>query len=163
MLPRCAGTRRAAQGLMSTSTRSRNRVPAGTGPAATTSLRAARSRSSDSPRSAAGALAAKASRADSSVSVSPVTSVRHPGSREAPPWGPWSMTTGTLEGGIGRNPEGRGALTFYVHVQNLEATLAQVEGAGGTTLRERLQVGPNVSIALFGDPDGNVVGLMEEA
>ena len=70
---------------------------------------------------------------------------------------------GTLEGGIGRNPEGRGALTFYVHVQNLEATLAQVEGAGGTTLRERLQVGPNVSIALFGDPDGNVVGLMEEA
>ena len=70
---------------------------------------------------------------------------------------------GTLEGGIGRNPEGGGALTFYVHVENLEATLAQVEGAGGTTLRERLQVGPNVSIALFGDPDGNVVGLMEEA
>ena len=32
---------------------------------------------------------------------------------------------GTLEGGIGRNPEGRGALTFYVHVQNLEATLAR--------------------------------------
>ena len=70
---------------------------------------------------------------------------------------------GTLEGGIGRNPERRGALTFYVRVQNLEATLAQVEGAGGTTLRERLQVGPNVSIAMFGDPDGNVVGLMEEA
>ena len=60
-------------------------------------------------------------------------------------------------------PEGRGALTFYVHVENLEATLAQVERAGGTTVRERLQVGPNVSIALFGDPDGNVVGLMEEA
>jgi predicted enzyme related to lactoylglutathione lyase len=70
---------------------------------------------------------------------------------------------GALEGGIGRNPEGRGALTFYVQVDNLEATLAQVEAAGGTTLRERLKVGPEVSIALFGDPDGNVVGLMEEA
>lgn len=70
---------------------------------------------------------------------------------------------GALEGGIGRNPEGRGALTFYVHVDNLEATLAEVEAAGGRTLRDRLQVGPNMSIALFGDPDGNVVGLMEEA
>ena len=57
---------------------------------------------------------------------------------------------GRLEGGIGRNPEGRGALRFYVQIENLEKTLAQVEEAGGKTLRERLKVGPNVSMLCSG-------------
>ncbi|HYR61482.1 MAG TPA: VOC family protein [Actinomycetota bacterium] len=69
---------------------------------------------------------------------------------------------GALGGGIGKNPEGRGVVTFYINVDNLEDTLAKIEAAGGSTLRGRLQVGPNVSIAMFGDPDGNVVGLVEE-
>jgi predicted enzyme related to lactoylglutathione lyase len=69
---------------------------------------------------------------------------------------------GALNGGIGKNPEGKGALTFYITVDNLEDSLAKIEAAGGSSLRGRLQVGPETFIAMFGDPEGNVVGLVEQ-
>lgn len=66
-----------------------------------------------------------------------------------------------IEGGIGRNPQGKGSVTFYIDVDSLESTLSSIEAAGGSTVLPRQKVGPNASIALFCDPDGNVVGLVE--
>lgn len=66
------------------------------------------------------------------------------------------------EGGIGRSPEGRGVVTFYIDVENLETSLAAIESAGGRTVNGRTEVGPEVAIAMFADPEGNVVGLVEQ-
>ena len=68
----------------------------------------------------------------------------------------------TPEGGIGRSPAGRGVVTFYIDVDNLESSLAAVESAGGSTVSGRTQVGPEVYVAMFADPEGNVVGLVEQ-
>src|SRR6266702_5367336 len=43
----------------------------------------------------------------------------------------------TLAGGIGKSPEGSGAVTFYIDVDNLEATLARIEAAGGAKVGGR--------------------------
>ena len=66
------------------------------------------------------------------------------------------------EGGIGRSPAGGGVVTFYIDVDNLESSLAAVESAGGSTVSGRTQVGPEVYVAMFADPEGNVVGLVEQ-
>lgn len=62
-----------------------------------------------------------------------------------------------IPGGIGLAP--RPSITFYIQVENLEATLANIEQHGGKTLRRPEEVAPNVVIAAFADPAGNEIGL----
>lgn len=63
-----------------------------------------------------------------------------------------------IGGGIGQSRDGKGMLTFYIESEDLKATLAKVEKAGGRTILPPQTAGP-VTIALFSDPEGNVVGL----
>lgn len=63
-----------------------------------------------------------------------------------------------IGGGIGQSRDGRGMLTVYIETEDLKGTLAKVEKAGGRTVMQPTQAGP-VEVALFTDPEGNVVGL----
>jgi predicted enzyme related to lactoylglutathione lyase len=47
----------------------------------------------------------------------------------------------------------------YLQVDDLAATLAKIERAGGRVLARRLPFAGGGEIALFADPDGNVIGL----
>jgi predicted enzyme related to lactoylglutathione lyase len=63
-------------------------------------------------------------------------------------------------GGIGEDPTGGpGHVTFYVEVDDLEATLDKAERLGG-----KVVMPPNdamdTAIALFSDPEGHTIGLV---
>lgn len=67
-----------------------------------------------------------------------------------------------IVGGVGSTMEGSpGHTTFYVEVDDLQATLDQIEAAGGSTVQPPMDVPNGPSIALFRDPDGNLVGLVK--
>jgi predicted enzyme related to lactoylglutathione lyase len=66
-----------------------------------------------------------------------------------------------IPGGIGAAPEGQdGHVTFYVEVDDLEASLAKAESLGGSRVLEPTDI-PSGQIALFADPEGHMVGLMQ--
>lgn len=65
---------------------------------------------------------------------------------------------GGIGGGIGQAPDGNGHVTFYVGTDDPQATLDKVEKAGGKTILPVTEL-PQVTIALFADPEGHVVGL----
>ena len=71
------------------------------------------------------------------------------------------VTTGGDKGISGGIAGGMGATmaTFYVEVEDLEATLQKAEAKGAKRVMgpEDIEGGP--SIAMFADPDGNVIGL----
>ncbi len=50
-------------------------------------------------------------------------------------------------------------VTFYVQVDDLAASLKKAEGLGGSTIMAPMDVPGGPKIAMFSDPDGNVVGL----
>ncbi|HEV8535689.1 MAG TPA: VOC family protein [Candidatus Limnocylindria bacterium] len=60
--------------------------------------------------------------------------------------------------GIGTSRDGRNLVTFYVESDDLKGTLAKAEKLGARTIQPPTQAGP-VEIALFADPEGNVIGL----
>jgi hypothetical protein len=60
--------------------------------------------------------------------------------------------------GINQNPMGQNFVTFYVDVDDLEGTLKKANGLGAKTLLEPTKNGP-VTVAMFADPEGNVIGL----
>jgi predicted enzyme related to lactoylglutathione lyase len=63
-----------------------------------------------------------------------------------------------ISAGIGTSPDGKTGTRVYIDTQDLEATLKKIEALGGKTVLAPMQQGP-VTIALFADPEGNVVGL----
>jgi hypothetical protein len=61
--------------------------------------------------------------------------------------------------GIGQAQNGsHNFVTFYVDVDDLDATLKKANGLGAKTLMEPTQTGP-VTVAMIADPEGNVIGL----
>lgn len=67
-----------------------------------------------------------------------------------------------IAGGVGATMPGTpGHSTFYVEVDDLQATLDAIEAAGGSTVQPPMDVPNGPSIALFKDPDGNLVGLVK--
>jgi predicted enzyme related to lactoylglutathione lyase len=69
---------------------------------------------------------------------------------------------GGIGGGIGTGMDDyAGHVTFYVEVPNLEAALEKIHALGGRTLvpPDAIPAGPR--IALFADPEGHVVGLVQ--
>jgi len=67
-----------------------------------------------------------------------------------------------ISGGIGKAMDGGpGHVTFYVEVANLTDTLSVVEGRGGERLTEPTQMPKGPLIALFKDPEGRTVGLIQ--
>ncbi|MBV8431003.1 MAG: glyoxalase [Solirubrobacterales bacterium] len=65
-------------------------------------------------------------------------------------------------GGIGAGPEGyAGHVTFYVEVPDVGAALDQAESLGGSRMMGPDEVpGAGITIGLFSDPEGHVVGLV---
>lgn len=65
-----------------------------------------------------------------------------------------------INGGVGQVPEGDGRVTFYVQVPDINAALEKAEGMGGKTIMPRTEM-DMVTMALFADPEGHTVGLVE--
>ena len=71
-----------------------------------------------------------------------------------------SHTDTGIGGGIGPTNGGPNKVTFYIEVDDINAYLGKIEGDGGKTLMPRTEM-PMVTMALFDDPEGNTVGLVE--
>ena len=67
-----------------------------------------------------------------------------------------------IGGGIGANPEGEVYVTVYAAVADLQATLDQAEALGGTTVMAPMEIPDVVTMAMFKDPDGNLIGLIKD-
>ena len=50
----------------------------------------------------------------------------------------------------------------YWQVTDIEGKLAEVTAAGGAVKEPVREVGPGRAVATFTDPDGNVLGLLED-
>ena len=65
-----------------------------------------------------------------------------------------------IGGGIGTSQDGPGMVTFYVQVENPQAELDKAESLGGKTVLPVTTIPDTVTLALFADPEGHVVGLV---
>ncbi len=72
--------------------------------------------------------------------------------------------TGTQHIGLvpGGGPQGMTAPVAYWDVADIEAKLAEVTGAGATVQESPRDVGGGRLVATFTDPDGNVLGLVQD-
>jgi uncharacterized protein len=70
-----------------------------------------------------------------------------------------------IGGGIGRSQDGGpGHVTFYVEVDDPKAYLDKAQKLGATVIAPPMEVpGWDLTIALFADPDGHVIGLSKGA
>jgi predicted enzyme related to lactoylglutathione lyase len=62
----------------------------------------------------------------------------------------------------GGGPEGMTSPVAYWQVADIEAKLAEVTAAGGTVKEPAHSVGGSRQVASFTDPDGNVLGLLQD-
>ena len=62
----------------------------------------------------------------------------------------------------GGGPQGMTSPVAYWHVPDIEAKLAEVTAAGGTLKEPVRDVGGGRLEATFTDPDGNVLGLLQD-
>ncbi len=65
-----------------------------------------------------------------------------------------------INGGIGKSQTGEPWSTFYVETDDLQATLDKANSLGGTTVMPVTDFGGAVTIAMFNDPDGLLIGLV---
>jgi predicted enzyme related to lactoylglutathione lyase len=65
-----------------------------------------------------------------------------------------------INGGIGGSPSPGSRVLVYANVADINAMLEKIESLGGKTVMPRTDVGP-VIMALYTDPDGNVMGILE--
>ena len=67
-----------------------------------------------------------------------------------------------IAGGIGRTQDGNGPghVTFYVQVDDPQAALDQAESLGGKTVMPVMSIPNVVTLAMFADPEGHVVGIV---
>lgn len=66
-----------------------------------------------------------------------------------------------INGGIGSDPSGESRVTFYVAVKDLQKTLDKAEKAGAKTVMPPTEL-PMVTLAMFTDPQGNLIGLVKD-
>ena len=62
----------------------------------------------------------------------------------------------------GGGPQGMTSPVAYWHVPDIEAKLAEVTAAGATVKESPHDVGGGRLVATFSDPDGNVLGLLQD-
>ena len=62
----------------------------------------------------------------------------------------------------GGGPQGMTSPVAYWEVSDIEAKLAEVTAAGATVKEPAHDVGGGRRVATFTDPDGNVVGLLQD-
>ena len=66
-----------------------------------------------------------------------------------------------IPGAVGTSPEGHSWTTFYVQVKDLEASLRRAVELGGTQLTPVTQLPGCVRFAVFADPEGHPIGLVQ--
>ena len=66
-----------------------------------------------------------------------------------------------LPAGISPLQGGEQLVTFFVGVEDIDATIAEVKRLGGSVVQEPVCV-PGVAFALITDPSGQVVGLAQQ-
>lgn len=67
-----------------------------------------------------------------------------------------------IGGGIGKGPdEMPNYHLFYVQVDSIDAQLAKVDAGGGKTVVPKTTIPGTVTFAVFADPVGNMVGIVE--
>ncbi len=62
----------------------------------------------------------------------------------------------------GGGPQGMTSPVAYWHVPDIEAKLAEVTAAGATVQEPAHDVGGGRLVATFADPDGNILGLLQD-
>jgi predicted enzyme related to lactoylglutathione lyase len=62
----------------------------------------------------------------------------------------------------GGGPQGMTSPVAYWHVSDIQAKLAEVTAAGATVKEPAHDVGAGRLVATFTDPDGNVLGLLQD-
>lgn len=67
-----------------------------------------------------------------------------------------------IAGGVGANPMNAKYVTVYVQVPDPQATLDKAVELGGTVVMPVTEM-PMVTMALFNDPDGNLMGIVKGA
>jgi predicted enzyme related to lactoylglutathione lyase len=68
-----------------------------------------------------------------------------------------------IGGGVGGGMEGyEGHVTFYVQVADVEAALAKAESLGGRRMMGPDEVMGRLTLGLFADPEGHVIGVMTQ-
>ena len=67
-----------------------------------------------------------------------------------------------INGGIARSRRGEPWSTFYVEVEDPQATLDKASSLGGATVMPVTDLAGAATIAMFSDPDGLPVGLVRE-
>jgi predicted enzyme related to lactoylglutathione lyase len=65
-----------------------------------------------------------------------------------------------INGGVGESPNAP-HLTWYVQVDDIDEALKKAESLGGKTVMPKETIPNMVTFALFSDPEGNLVGLVE--
>jgi len=70
-----------------------------------------------------------------------------------------AATEGGMTGGVGTAQQGPGAVTFYVGTDDIAKSLEQATNLGGAVVMPEMEVGDGVSIGLFTDPEGHLIGL----
>jgi predicted enzyme related to lactoylglutathione lyase len=65
-----------------------------------------------------------------------------------------------IAGGIGTSQDGSSHVTFYVAVDDPQAALDKAESLGGKTIQPVMTIPDMVTLALFADPEGHVIGLV---
>ena len=69
-----------------------------------------------------------------------------------------------IGGGVGAGPEGYGGhVTVYVEVPDVEAALAKAESLGGTRIMGPEKIMDMVELGQFSDPEGHVIGVVNES
>jgi len=68
---------------------------------------------------------------------------------------------GSIGGGVTVSPDRPGYLTFYVVDANPPETLKRVADLGGKVIMEPMPVPGVGQIAMFTDPEGNMIGLFK--
>jgi predicted enzyme related to lactoylglutathione lyase len=66
-----------------------------------------------------------------------------------------------IGGGVAAAMDGKPMVTVYVEVADLAAALQKAESLGGKTTMPPMDVPGGPRIAMFSDPDGNAIGLMQ--
>jgi len=68
-----------------------------------------------------------------------------------------------IGGGVGQGPDGyEGHVTFYVAVPDVEAALQKAEELGGRRVMGPEKIMDMVTLGQFKDPEGHVVGVVED-
>jgi predicted enzyme related to lactoylglutathione lyase len=70
---------------------------------------------------------------------------------------------GGIGGGVGPTMDGSVRTMFYVSVEDLQAKIDAAQALGATTVMPPMDVPGGPSIAMFTDPDGNLIGLMKRS